>query len=51
VVGVLDDGDAAVGVEAFEGLLLELGELVQFDLVRQAEFFEEDQDFPWVWTL
>jgi len=47
----VDGGGATVGVEAEEGLLLQLGKGAEFGLVGEAELFKEDGDFPWVGAL
>lgn len=49
-VGVVDDGDAAVGVDFFKGWLLDLGHVHEFGFIRYAELLHDDGYFPWVGT-
>ena len=50
-VGVFDGRYTTVRVDGLEGLLLEVGELHQFRLIREVELVEEDGHLPWVGAL
>lgn len=50
-VWVFDDGDAAVGVEGFEGFLVEDAEVHDLCLVWDIKLIENDGDFPGVGAL
>lgn len=41
-VGVLDRGDSPVGVDVYEGLLLDVVEAERLDLVVEAELLEDE---------
>lgn len=50
-VRVMDSRHAAIGVDVDVWLLLDGAEVDVLRFVRDAEFFQDDKDFQWVWTL
>ena len=42
--------ESSIGVDALESGLLELCKLKPFRLVRETEFFEDDDDFGGIWS-
>jgi hypothetical protein len=49
-VRIFDGWVAAIGINVDEGLLLDVIEFEGVYIIWDAEFFEEDDDFPGVWA-